>query len=172
MSGTTVQAALQFEIAERALSRVLEFSAFVFPPEGAFVVGWPASPGEARHDAAGHPVLLHFAPARWLAPSPGAEITALVQSAEQASAGSLVDVTGKWREFRLSGPDVLRVLGCSIDAAAVLEGRECAAVTLFDCPAIVARGMDGFETWLQASYVVDFLATIGALRAALEPAPP
>jgi heterotetrameric sarcosine oxidase gamma subunit len=166
MSGATGQLGLRFEFAEHPVGRVLEFSAFVFPPGGAFVVGWPSSPGEARHDAEGHPVLLHFAPARWLAPSPGVEIAALVESAERASAGTVADVTGKWREYRLSGPDAARALACSIDSAAVLDGRECAAVTLFDCPCVLARTTDGYVIWVRASFAADFAAAFGRVRVA------
>ena len=151
------------ELVERPIGRVLEFVAFQFPPEGAFVVGWPAAPGAVRHDTLGGPGLLHFAPARWLAPSPCAEIAALVAAAEEA-AGTCVDVTGKWREFALGGPRAGRVLASAVTVEAVLEGRECAAVTMFDCPCILVRVTDGYRIWVRSSFATDFIAAVQSLR--------
>ncbi len=164
MSGDSVRRGFQFEFDGREIGRSLEFIAFVFPPGGAFVVGWPAAPGEARHDAVGNPVLLHFAPSRWLAPSPDAEITALVAAAEQSSAGTAVEVGGKWREYALSGADAARALACSVDSVALLDGRECAAVNLFDCPCVLARTGQGYAIWVQASFAADLAGAFARLR--------
>ena len=165
MSSTTALQNLRFELAAYDCGRVLEFVAFIFPPEGAFVVGWPASPGEVRHDSQGRPVLLHFAPARWLVPAPCDDVAALVEAAVTSAAGTAVDATGKWREFRLSGPDAARVLGFSIDSHSVLDGRECAAVVLFDSPCVLARLGAGYAIWVRASFAVDFEAAFARLRA-------
>jgi heterotetrameric sarcosine oxidase gamma subunit len=143
---------------------MLEFAAFGFPLGGAFVVGWPAAPGAVRHDAAGRPVLLHFAPARWLVPAPHPDIAALIDAATQAGAGAVVDVDGKWKAVELLGPGAARLLASTIDVEAVLGGRECAAVTLFDCPAVLARVPDGFGIWVRSSYAADFVAAAEALR--------
>ena len=151
------------ELVERQIGRVLEFAAFHFPPEGAFVVGWPAAPGAVRHDTLGGPGLLHFAPARWLAPSPCPEVAALVVAAQQAAAGTSVDVTGKWREFALGGTHATRVLASAVNVEMVLNGRECAAVTLFDCPCILARVADGYRIWVRSSFAADFVAAIASL---------
>ena len=56
--------------------------------------------------------------------------------------------------------------GWPIDPGAVQ--RECAAATLFDCPAVIARSHDGFDLWLQSSYAADFLTTAESFRTALE----
>lgn len=142
----------------------LEFAAFGFPLGGAFVVGWPAAPGAVRHDEHGRPVLLHFAPARWLVPAPHPDIAALLDAAAEAGAGVIVDVDGKWQAMELTGAGAARLLACTIDVEAVLEGRECAAVTLFDCPAILARARGGFAIWVRSSYAADFVAAAGAQR--------
>jgi len=55
------------------------------------------------------------------------------------------------------------LLARSIDVAAVLTDRECAAVVLFDCPAILARRDDAFNLWIAASYVQSLLALSTAL---------
>jgi len=161
-----VQEGPRFELVEHAALRVLEFAGFAFPPGGAFAVGWPTAPGDTRRDAAGRPTLLHFAAARWLVPSPAADVTALVVAAEESAAGTAIDATGKWREYTLSGPDAVRVLGCSIDSVAVLAGRECAAVVLFDSPCVLARTPGGYAIWVRSSFAVDFAAAIDRLRTA------
>jgi heterotetrameric sarcosine oxidase gamma subunit len=143
---------------------MLEFAAFGFPLGGAFVVGWPAAPGAVRHDGNGRPVLLHFAPARWLAPAPHPDIAALIEAATQAGAGAVFDVDGKWRALELIGPGAARLLATTLDVAAALDGRECAAVMLFDCPAVLARVPDGFAVWVRASYAADFVAAVEGLR--------
>jgi heterotetrameric sarcosine oxidase gamma subunit len=143
---------------------MLEFAAFGFPLGGAFVVGWPAAPGAVRRDEAGRPVLLHFAPARWLVPAPHPDITALIEAATVAGAGAVVDVDGKWRAMELLGSGAARVLASSVDVEAVLDARECAAVTLFDCPAVLARRPDGFAIWVRSSYAADFVAAVERLR--------
>lgn len=149
---------------QRPAEPMLEFVAFGFPLGGAFVVGWPAAPGAVRHDEAGRPVLLHFAPARWLAPAPHPDITALIQAATQADAGAVVDVDGKWQAMELLGAGAARLLGSTLDVEAVLDGRECAAVTLFDCPAVLTRVPDGFAIWVRSSYAADFTLAVERLR--------
>lgn len=148
----------------RATAAMLEFAAFGFPLGGAFVVGWPAAPGAVRRDEAGRPVLLHFAPARWLVPAPHADTAALIAAAVEAGAGVVVDVDGKWQEFELLGPGAARLLASTIDVEAALEGRECAAVTLFDCPAVLSRAPDGFAVFVHSSYARDFTAAVEGLR--------
>jgi hypothetical protein len=151
----------------RAAEPMLEFAAYGFPLGGAFVVGWPAAPGGVRHDADGRPVLLHFAPARWLVPAPHPDIAALVDAATEAGAGVVVGVDGKWQAMELLGAEAARLLASTIDLEQSLEGRECAAVTLFDCPAILARIPAGFAVWVRSSYAADFVAAIAAVRARL-----
>jgi heterotetrameric sarcosine oxidase gamma subunit len=153
-----------WRLGARPPTRTVEFTAFGFPLGGAFVVGWPAAPGAVRHDAAGRPVLLHFAPARWLVPAPNADIEAVVDTAVQAGAGAIVDVDGKWVEFELTGSGASRVLAAALDVEATLEGRECAAVTLFECPAILTRTPHGFAIWLQRSYESHFRLLLEGLR--------
>jgi len=155
----------EWRLAARPPTRTVEFTAFGFPLGGAFVVGWPAAPGGVRHDSDGRPVLLHFAPARWLVPAPHADIEAVVDAAVQAGAGVIVDVDGKWVELELTGPGATRALATTLDVDATLEGRECAAVTLFECPAILTRGPRGFAIWLQRSYEGHFRMLLEGLRA-------
>jgi heterotetrameric sarcosine oxidase gamma subunit len=145
--------------------RVLEFAAFGFPLGGAFVVGWPAPPGAVRHDGDGRPVLLHFAPARWLVPAPHPDIAALLEAAIAAGAGVVIDVEGKWTAVRLLGPGAGRLLASTVDVESLLAGRECGGVSLFDCPAVLTRVPDGFAIWVQSSYAADFIAAVELLLA-------
>jgi heterotetrameric sarcosine oxidase gamma subunit len=143
---------------------VVEFVAFTYPLEGAMGVEWPAAPGAACHDGAGRPTRLHLAPGRWLLPAPDRATLALVEAATLAGLGAGTEVTGKWQGFELSGQGATRLLASTLDVAAVLEGRDGAAVTLFDCPAVLARIPDGYAIWVRASYVSDFVAAVDGLR--------
>jgi hypothetical protein len=44
------------------------------------------------------------------------------------------------------------VLAVTADVVAKLHGRDCASLTLFDCPGIAARSGDGVEVWVLSSY--------------------
>jgi heterotetrameric sarcosine oxidase gamma subunit len=148
----------------------LEFAAYA-GPAAAVTAAWPSAPGAVRYDAQRRPQLLHFAPGRWLAPDPDAEIRALLADAALAEAGVVLDVTGKWDALRISGAGASRLLACAIAVEPVLEARDCAAVTLFDCPAILTRAADGFALWVQSSYATDFAASAERFRTALDSPP-
>ncbi len=159
-------------IDRRVHDRVLEFAAFRWPQAGdglvnGTVADWPINPGAVQRDDQNRAMLLHFAPGRVLAPDPSAATEALLNAAAAQGMGNTVDVTGKWDHYVIDGPDAARLLACAIDSSAALDKRECAAVVLFDCPAVIARLRSGFELWLQASYSADFLATADGFRAAL-----
>ncbi|MBS0393096.1 MAG: hypothetical protein JSR54_00650 [Proteobacteria bacterium] len=154
-----------FTLEPQTAGRTLEFAAFGFPLGGAFVVGWPAAPGAVRYEADDQPALLHFAPARWLVPQPHPDIEALLQAAVDAGAGIVVDVEGKWQPLLLRGPGAKRVLATAVDIESALHERACAALTLFDCPSIVAACAGGYSLWVRASYAADFIAAVERLGA-------
>jgi heterotetrameric sarcosine oxidase gamma subunit len=131
---------------------------------------WPSAPGAVRFDEQFRPLLAHFAPGRWLAPEPSPQTLAFLNDAAGSGAGTLVDVTGKWDAIRICGPGSVRLLACTINCEVMLENRDCAAATLFDCPAILMRTSDGFSAWVQSSYTGHFLATAEQFRTALETA--
>jgi heterotetrameric sarcosine oxidase gamma subunit len=145
----------EWRVARLPPTRVLEVVAFRPVPANAGAV-LPSSPGEVLRDAEGAPALLHFAPGRWLVPASGLDLATAL--AGVPAFGAIVDVTGKWQELAITGKDAPWFLASAVAIDAVLDGRQCAAVTLFDCPAIVARGAGGFVVWLPASYVAHFLA--------------
>ena len=149
---------------------VLEFAALRWPVSGFDSAAWPTAPGSVVRDATSRTCLLHFAPGRWLAPNPTNEMLLQLDSAARAGSGVKLDVTGKWERISITGPASTRLLASAIGINALLAGRDCAAVTLFDCPAVVGHCNGGFELWLQASYAVDFLATAGRFRALLQAA--
>ena len=74
--------------------------------------------------------------------------------------GTAVEVEGKWTALELDGPDAARLLSSSLDVAAVLESRDCAAVVLFDCPAVLAKSAQGYLIYVQSSYAADFKAAV------------
>ncbi len=138
--------------------RVLEFAAFA--GAAARLQGWPLAPGGVRRGAQGRPEMLHFAPARWLLPEPDASSCAAAAAAAAAGTGAAVDVEGKWTVMTLEGADSRRLLSASLDVAAVLESRDCAAVVLFDCPAVLTASGEGYWIFLKASYAADFRAAV------------
>ncbi len=104
--------------------------------------GAEEAPGSVRRTASGKAEMLHFAPDRWLVPEPS---EALLESLRSPDA-MLFDVGGKWRVVPLADPAVLKR---AVDVEAVLANRECAALTLFDCPVILSGAN---EVWVHASY--------------------
>lgn len=63
-----------------------------------------------------------------------------------------IDVTGKWRGFRLTGPRAGAVLAAGAHVELLLQDRVCAALSLFDCPVVLLRTADAYEVWVLASY--------------------
>ena len=128
----------------------LEFVGFQFA-----VAGLPAAPGQVRFAASGEPVLLHHAPGRWFAPSADDTLRRELEALVAAGAGALFDVSGKFRSWSLEGAQGARWLAQQCDVAMVLAGRDCAALTLFDCPAVLgkrqAEGEVQFVVWLSSS---------------------
>lgn len=157
----------EFRIEPKPAERVLEFATWYWPSNALPREAWPLDQGAVRRGALQQPLLLHYAPGRWLAPAPGPDEQAMLEAAVTAGAGALIDATGKWSAFELSGPGAASLLAFTLDVASVLAARECAAVTLFDCPAIVVRSASGYRVWVQSSYAAHFLDTAGQCGAAL-----
>jgi heterotetrameric sarcosine oxidase gamma subunit len=142
----------------------LEFKTFLFPLVGTATADLPAPPGAAWHDGSGHATLLHFAPGRFLAPAPTAEMARHLAALESAGVGRLFDVRGKWRQLTVAGTGAARLLSAGVDVEAVLAHRDCAALTLFDCPLVLARSGQRFELWVESSYATDLRASLDRLR--------
>jgi heterotetrameric sarcosine oxidase gamma subunit len=139
-------------IAGPAPQRALEFKTFGFPLAAAASADLPASPGEVRRDGGGRPVVLHFAPGRYLVPAPTPEISRRLGALQDAGIGAVFDVDGKWQALTLEGPGARRLLAATFDPARVLTDRDCAALQLFDCPAVLACRAQAFDIWVEASY--------------------
>jgi hypothetical protein len=120
---------------------------------------WPAAPGAVHRDGQGLPAVLHHAPARWLVSPADAEVRSWVE-AVTAHGCVVADVSGKWRGFRLV--DAARVLASTLDVEAALGARECAALTLFDCPVIAARGDADYLVWVPCSFSAALLEALSA----------
>ncbi len=69
---------------------------------------------------------------------------------------AMTEVTGKWREFHLSGPSASRLLANCVDVDQLLAGRDCARTSLFDCPAVLRKQNDGYSIWIERSYLHAF----------------
>jgi hypothetical protein len=163
------QAAEHCGIEGPALERMLEFKAFEFPLLVEASAGLPASPGAVQRDASGRALLLHFAAGRFLAPAPTPDRVRHLDALQAAGVGALFDVDGKWRRFALTGPGASRVLASAVDLGVALRHRDCAALQLFDCPAVLASRAGAFDVWVEASYATalhghlkDVLRALGA----------
>jgi heterotetrameric sarcosine oxidase gamma subunit len=132
--------------------RVLEFKTFEFPLVGAAMMDLPASPGSVRRDPSGRAMLLHFAPGRFLMPVPTPDIVRRLDALQVAGVGAAFDVDGKWQALALMGPSAEHALSSAINLTQALGDRECAALQLFDCPAVLARRANAFDVWVEASY--------------------
>jgi len=106
---------------------------------------------------------LHFAPGRFLAPAPTPDTEQRLLALQAAGVGAMFDVEGKWQAFALTAPGTERALSSTIDLAQALGGRDCAALHLFDCPAVLSRHGGDFEVWVEASYAVAFREVLGEL---------
>ncbi len=160
MSGKTGTNGFRCVLTAVPAGRTVEFAAFGSTAPGTLgALGTGAiAPGSVRRGADGRPAILHYAPGRWLLPALSAELDAWLSKAVAAGAGSAVEVEGKWTAIELRGVGAARLLSSSLDVAAVLENRDCAAVVLFDCPAVLATSALGYLIYVQSSYAADFRA--------------
>jgi sarcosine oxidase gamma subunit len=159
----------RFHIEGTPIAKMIEFTSYSQKSDGSLAARtfgkvWPLKPGEVRWVTAGRAALLHIAANRWLAPDPSPEIQALIEAAFDAQIGAAVDVTGKWHGISLLGADADRALAACIDIGAVLEGRDCAALRLFDSPTVIARRPDGYSLWVHASFATDCVAMLTRRR--------
>ena|ERR1700678_2397617 len=144
------------------LERCFEFVAPCVPL-ASLSGGLPTEPGAVLRDSAGRAQLLHFAPRRWLAPAPTETLYRDLAERDATGDGALVDVEGKWRWFRLEGPQATRILESSVNVQGLLFKRSCAAGVLFDCPTVVSNNGVDFDCWVMSSYAEAFLRAIGRL---------
>lgn len=153
---------------------------------GSIVDGLSPVPGDVTLDALSGAQWLHHAPGRWLvvegvadravehtggpvATAPGRaaadDVPALAAAAVAAGNAAVFDVEGKFHRVDFDGEDARAVLGATVNLDAVLPvGRRCAAVPLFDCPAVLLRTPSGYVAWVTASYVADFTAATERAR--------
>ena len=119
---------------------------------------WPKGPGEARRRADGSGEILRIAVDRWLILDP--EPALVATGAALSHLCALTDVTGKWREFRLTGTKARRLLANSVDVEELLAERDCARTALFDCPALLCKLHAGFSVWIERSYEQSFVVAV------------
>jgi sarcosine oxidase gamma subunit len=119
---------------------------------------WPQGPGDARRSADGSAEILKIAADRWLLLQPRNGVVATAAALSRACA--LIDVTGKWREFRLMGTSATRLLANSVNVEELLCDRDCARTALFDCPALLYKLNGGFSVWIERSYESAFVIAV------------
>jgi hypothetical protein len=138
----------------------------VFPSPVPPPAPWNVSPGTVLR-AASPSVALHIGPVRWLLVD--FDAAAMTRAVE---AGAIVtDVQGKWRIFELAEPQSAQALSAAANLAAVLAGRDCATLSLFDCPTVIAKSVRGaaFLACVHASYAAHFLAAFETALCRLNP---
>ncbi|HTT02964.1 MAG TPA: hypothetical protein VMG11_12840 [Steroidobacteraceae bacterium] len=96
--------------------------------------------------------ILFIAPGRWLLTGDVLESQAQELSVLRECGACLVDISAKWCRFELAAARAPECLSRVIDVAQVLDGRDCAAVTILDCPALLARSGAGYELWVMRSF--------------------
>jgi sarcosine oxidase gamma subunit len=74
-----------------------------------------------------------------------------------SAAFAITDVTGKWRELRLTGPAAKRLLANCVDVEELFAQGSCARTALFDCPAVLRKSTDGYSIWIERSYLPAFI---------------
>jgi hypothetical protein len=156
---------------------------------GCTVAGLSAAPGMAIQDESSGTCWLHHAPGRWLlwekefvvagetlpvlgsatvgAADRGSGL-ATAEAAVAAGTAALFDVDGKYQGFAFDGEGGRAVLASTVNLEVVVPtGRDCAAVALFDCPAVLVRTSSGYFAWVTASCVPDFTAALARARGIL-----
>lgn len=110
---------------------------------------------------------LHYAPGRWLIGVPDGHIVAQLERAQAAGEGVLTEVSGKWLRIRIYGAARTDARDWPLAAAfareTLPEDRGCAALWIFDCPAIASLAGPDLDLWLEASYEASFLAMLESL---------
>jgi sarcosine oxidase gamma subunit len=119
---------------------------------------WPQAPAEARRRADGSSEIMRIAADRWLLLNP--RPTLVATGATLSHLCALTDVTGKWREFRLTGTKATRLLANSVNVEELLAERDCARTALFDCPALLSKLHAGFSVWIERSYEHAFVTAV------------
>jgi heterotetrameric sarcosine oxidase gamma subunit len=137
-----------FAVQPRALERVFDFQTFAAPLARALADALPTRPGQATRENGGELRAIHVAPGRWLVPDPEPGLLALLESAVAEDSGMLTDISGKWRRLDVTGRDATRVLRAAVAVESVLANRDCGALLLFDCPAVLIRQDRGFSVWV------------------------
>jgi heterotetrameric sarcosine oxidase gamma subunit len=141
-----------FAVQRRALERVFDFQAFAAPLARVLADALPTRPGQATWENGGELRAMHVAPGRWLVPDPAPGLLALLESAAAEDSGMLTDVSGQWRRLGVTGPGASRVLHAAVAVESVLAERDCGALLLFDCPAVLIREAGGFSVWVTSTY--------------------
>jgi sarcosine oxidase gamma subunit len=126
-------------------------------------LGFPAAgrPGAAAEIDRGARIL-HFAPGRWLLTADALERNADRIERLVGAGALLIDGRAKWSRIELSGSTARGVLAGLLPIEQLLGARGCAAVTLLDCPGVLAANDAGLEFWVGRSRAPWLHATLSA----------
>ena len=130
-------------------------------PEGSFL---PTNPGQIRRR--GNQVILHYGPDRWLCVDNSAEQVEELQSVAQRSKIEITDVSGYWARIEFNDHSSFSVLGATQPVEFFLKDRDCAVMSLFDCPAIAVDGDEITMLLVRSSYAESFVQAFEKTRLA------
>jgi hypothetical protein len=102
---------------------------------------------------------LHHAPVRWLLPNLSAAGLSALSEAAAAGRGALTEVTGRWQLIHIPQ----HLLSAALPLDLMLQGRDVAALWLFDSPVLVSRRAAAIEVWVEASYASSLRALLATL---------
>lgn len=130
---------------------------------GCRVPGFADMPGAVTVDETSGASWLHHAPGRWLQCGTSAlvegALDACVTAAVAGGQATCFEIEGGYEGFLFEGNSARAALAATVNLEVVLPTtRDCAAVALFDCPAVLVRMGGGFAVWVSVSRVADFTA--------------
>ena len=129
-------------------------------PELAFIRGM--RPGSIQRPLATGAILL-IAPGRWLLMGDALSSHASELALLRERGASLVDVSAKWCRFEFAAARAHECLSRVVDLHLVMGGRDCAAITVLDCPSLLVRSGAAYELWVMRSFAEWLHRTLIAL---------
>lgn len=121
------------------------------PPEGDFL---PTQPGGVVRR--GEQIVLHYGPDRWLCLDSDEDQIDELRMMARDSEIEITDVSGYWSKVEFRTRDAFMALHAAQPVALFLKERDCAVMSLFDCPAIAIDTKDIMMLLVRSSYAESF----------------
>lgn len=129
--------------------------------EGTFL---PSTPGKLVRR--GEQIILHYGPDRWLCLDNSEQQIEELQAMANGSSIEVTDVSGYWSKIEFEDRDRFSELKSSQPVELFLKDRDCAVMSLFDCPAIAVDGQEIMMLLVRSSYADSFVHVFEKARSA------